>query len=123
MKNYFTKLFHLISPEAIIWIFSLLILAFIHVDNSSHFTICPFKNLGIDFCPGCGLGKSIHYLLHFDIDNSLNSHPLGVFAFAVLIKRIFELTKSSVINVKLFLLTNRELKYEQSFTINAKPGT
>lgn len=111
----------MIHPEAFIWISGILILAFINVEGSSHFTVCPFNNLGIDFCPGCGLGKSIHYLLNMKIEHSLNAHPLGIFASAVLIKRIYQLIKASVINNKQIFLNKTEYNYDQSFTINAQP--
>ncbi len=109
------------NPEALIWISGILALAFINVDGSSHFSICPFKNIGIDFCPGCGLGKSIHYLLSFEIEKSLNTHPFGLFAFAVLIRRIYELLMIPLINSKKLFTTKTEYQYDQSFTINAQP--
>lgn len=120
MKNYFIRFFKLFNPEALIWISGLIVLAFINADNSSHFTVCPFKNIGIDFCPGCGLGKSIHYLLYLKIEQSLSAHPLGIFAFAVLVRRIFELIKDSFNNQKTFFSTKMEYKYDQSFTTNAQ---
>lgn len=119
MKNYFIRFFKLFNPEAFIWISGLIVLAIINADSSSHFTICPFKNIGIDFCPGCGLGKSIHYLLHLKIEQSLSAHPLGIFAFAVLMHRIYELIKDSFINQKTTFSTKMEYKYDQSFTTNA----
>jgi len=119
MKNYFIRFFKVINPEALIWISGILVLAFINVDGSSHFSVCPFKNIGIDFCPGCGLGKSIHYLLSLEIDKSLNAHPLGLFAFAVLLRRIYELLKVPLINSKKLFTTKMEYKYDQSFTTNA----
>jgi hypothetical protein len=119
MKSYYKKFFHLISPEALIWISGLIFLFLINVDNSSHFTVCPLKYIGIDFCPGCGLGKSIHYLLHLQIEQSFNAHPLGVFAFAVLIQRIYYLTRDSFLNIKTYFLNKQEQNYDQSFTVNA----
>lgn len=119
MKNLITGFFNLLNPEALIWVSGLIALAFINAGGSSHFTICPLKNIGIDFCPGCGLGKSIHYLLHLEIEQSLTAHPLGIFAFAVLVRRIYELMKQSLINRKTFFSTKTEYKYDQSFTTNA----
>ncbi len=119
MKNYFIRFFRVTNPEAFIWISGILVLAFINVDGSSHFSVCPFKNIGLDFCPGCGLGKSIHYLLSLEIDKSLNAHPLGLFAFAVLLRRIYELLKVPLINSKKLFTTKMEYKYDQSFTTNA----
>ncbi len=119
MKSDFKKFFGLFNPEALIWISGLILLALLKVDNSSHFTICPFKNIGIDFCPGCGLGKSIHYLLHLKIEQSLNAHPLGLFAFAVLVRRIYGLIISSFSDIKIYFSNNREKRYDQSLTTNA----
>ena len=79
--------------EGYIWIAALLILAITNME-SSHFTLCPFNNLGIDFCPGCGLGRSIHHLIRFDFTRSFNAHPLGGVALLVLLYRIFLLAKN-----------------------------
>ena len=56
-----------------------------------HYTLCPFHNLGMDFCPGCGLGRSISYLFRLEIKHSLMSHPLGIPAVAILLYRIYQL--------------------------------
>ena len=79
----------IINIEALIWISALVYLYFINAN--SHFSFCIFKNLGIDFCPGCGLGRSIHYLMHFEVAKSISVHPLGIFALPVLLHRIFVL--------------------------------
>jgi Protein of unknown function (DUF2752) len=83
----------IIGLEAAIWISALIFLAFINNPGHTHFTFCPIKNLGFRFCPGCGLGNSISYLLHGDFYNSFLSHPLGSIALAVLIFRIIHLIK------------------------------
>jgi hypothetical protein len=87
--------------EGLIWISALLLIAVINVDSHSHFTICPLKNLGLDFCPGCGLGRSIHYLFHMEFLKSFNAHPLGVFALVILLYRIYILS-SGVLKKKQF---------------------
>ena len=97
------KIIKNIPFEGLFWISALFLLAVINVDSNSHFTICPFKNLGFDFCPGCGLGKSIHYLLHLEILKSFNAHPLGLFALAVLLHRIYILSSGAL---KKTVLTN-----------------
>ncbi|MFS8082478.1 MAG: DUF2752 domain-containing protein, partial [Ginsengibacter sp.] len=61
--------------------------------QQSHYSFCLFKNLGIKFCPGCGLGHSISWLLHGDLNASLKSHPLGIIALPVILYRIFKLAK------------------------------
>jgi hypothetical protein len=82
--------------EMIIWIVSLMILAVINPYSSSHFSICPLHNLGFQFCPGCGLGHSVSFLLHGQIIESLHAHPLGIFALVVLSYRIGQLFIKSI---------------------------
>jgi hypothetical protein len=79
--------------EALIWAGALLLLGFSSISAEHHFSLCPLYNLGFDFCPGCGLGRSISFLLHGDFKKSFNIHPLGIFAVIVLSYRIIQLTK------------------------------
>ena len=81
--------------EGYIWIASIIFLALVNA-GSTHFTICPFHNLGIDFCPGCGLGRSIHYFINFEFTKSFNTHPLGGVALIILLHRVFMLMKRSI---------------------------
>jgi Protein of unknown function (DUF2752) len=85
--------------EAVIWLGGLLAMAFYQPSGQNHFTLCPFKNLGLDFCPGCGLGQSISYFLHGDLLRSLSTHPMGIFAVFVLSFRIIHLTKHYTLNL------------------------
>jgi hypothetical protein len=85
--------------EGYIWITTILCLALINVD-ATHFTICPFHNLGIEFCPGCGLGKSIHYFINFEFTKSFYVHPLGGVALFILLFRIFTLTREGIYSAK-----------------------
>lgn len=94
LQHFFSRF----NLELFVWIAGLTILALIDVSPSEHFSICPLKNLGFDFCPGCGLGASLHYLFHLQLKNSFNAHPLGVFALVVLLFRIWTLIKSTIIN-------------------------
>jgi len=86
-----------INLEAVIWITGLTFLAFNNPANH-HFSICPIKNLGFSFCPGCGLGESISYLFRLEFLESFYSHPLGPFAFIILMHRIYFLSKKSYHN-------------------------
>jgi hypothetical protein len=79
--------------ELLFWIAGLALLALMPTTSTSHFTLCPFKLVGINFCPGCGLGHSISYLFHGDPVASLHAHPLGIFAVAVIGMRIIKLVK------------------------------
>ncbi|MDQ2658023.1 MAG: DUF2752 domain-containing protein [Bacteroidota bacterium] len=66
--------------------------------GSSHLTICPFSNAGFEFCPGCGLGRSVSHAIHGDFRESIQVHPLGIFAVIVLSFRIANLTKLYIRN-------------------------
>ncbi len=87
-----------INLEAVIWSAGLLFLAFNNPVSNHHFTICPIKNLGFSFCPGCGLGESISHLFRFQIMESFSAHPLGIFAFITLSYRIIFLLRKSYRN-------------------------
>ena len=79
--------------EAVVWLAGLSFLAL--TDPDSIGSICPLHQLGFDFCPGCGLGESIQWLFRGELRLSLQAHPLGLFALAVLSVRIFSLIKTS----------------------------
>ncbi|MEO8820465.1 MAG: DUF2752 domain-containing protein [Ginsengibacter sp.] len=74
------------------WIAGLLLLAFMTPTTDTHYSFCIFKLMGINFCPGCGLGHSICYLFHGDFRASFNAHPLGLFALIVILARIYKLS-------------------------------
>lgn len=61
--------------------------------QSTHYSFCLFKFLGIPFCPGCGLGHSISFLLHGNLYASFSAHPLGIFAVPVILFRIYKLSR------------------------------
>jgi hypothetical protein len=79
--------------ELFFWITALALL-FMVIPENTHFTLCPIKNLGFGFCPGCGLGHALHHLMHLNFRASIAEHPLGFFAFIVIILRIFTLFKN-----------------------------
>jgi hypothetical protein len=98
MEIKYSKKFFLIKKvplEAYLWLAALIYLFMINPYQTSHFTLCPFNNLGIEFCPGCGIGKSISFIYYADFINSFNSHPLGVFALLVILYRIITLIYKS----------------------------
>ena len=80
--------------ELIFWIVSLIALFIMDPISNTHFSFCVFKFVGFDYCPGCGLGHSISFLLHGKIKESFQAHPLGLFALPVLLYRIFQLSFS-----------------------------
>ena len=93
ITNMTRKYFLFVGLEASVWIAGLIFLFFLHDPTGSHFTICPLKNLGFDFCPGCGLGNSISFLFRGDLISSFHSHPLGIFALIIITIRIITIIK------------------------------
>ena len=65
-----------------------------------HFSFCLFKQLGISWCPGCGIGHSISYLLHGDVIKSFQTHALGTFALVIIVYRILQLIINQLKNQK-----------------------
>lgn len=76
--------------EAIFWLLALGLLYFMKPSNNG-LSLCVFKWMGFSGCPGCGMGHALHELMHFNFSASLKAHPLGIFAFLVLIHRIIKL--------------------------------
>ncbi len=81
------KFFHR-NIEILVWSLALLYLALINPDVPRLFSFCLFHNIGLEFCPGCGLGRSISYFLHGNIAQSFLTHPLGIPAVFILAHRI-----------------------------------
>lgn len=99
MRTYLSSVFNTmksITREAWIWVIALLVLACINPHSENLVSFCPLHYFGFEFCPGCGLGKSISHLLHGDPVTSFKTHPLGIFAFIILLTRIITLTKKSI---------------------------
>jgi hypothetical protein len=84
--------------EALAWLTGLVGLSLYFPENSEHIILCPLRNLGFTFCPGCGLGRSITLFFHGNILESLSTHPLGIFAVIILSYRIIALTKHYLIH-------------------------
>jgi len=78
--------------EALMWGCALVWLGLFANLEQPGWSLCPLHALGLDFCPGCGLGRSIGLALRGQFAASWARHPLGLFALAVLVSRIFSLT-------------------------------
>lgn len=78
--------------QPFIWSFVLLLLFCIQPSNG--FMICPLKWAGADWCPGCGLGRSIHHALHFQWEQAWQAHWAGIPATVILLSFIFKQTKA-----------------------------
>jgi len=80
--------------ELIFWIGSLVALFFLNPHAASHMSLCPLSQLGFDWCPGCGLGRSMSLLLSGEFEASWSMHPLAMLAFVVIFSRIWQLIKN-----------------------------
>jgi hypothetical protein len=49
---------------------------------------CPFNRLGIELCPGCGLGRSVAHIFRGEMSASFQMHPAGIAAVLIIIGRI-----------------------------------
>lgn len=81
--------------ELLFWSLALVALYF---DWGHHlgFSLCLWSSLGFEFCPGCGLGRSIHSLLHGQWVRAWQFNPLGYLAIPILFLHLFSLSKSLI---------------------------
>ncbi len=79
--------------EIIFWVGAILALLICDPTGNTHYSLCLFKNLGFNYCPGCGLGHSISWLLHGNLIASFKAHPLGIPALSIILFRIITLAK------------------------------
>lgn len=86
--------------EIIFWISAIIGLTICNPFYHSHYSLCLFKTLGFNFCPGCGLGHSISWLLHGNVSNSFHAHPLGILAVPIILFRIITLAKNNYQKIK-----------------------
>lgn len=98
MKRFIKKYF-----EAIIWSTALVLLFFMNPGEGGT-SLCILKNLGVSWCPGCGIGHSIHHALHLNFTRSVEEHVLGIPATIILIYQ----------TIKSIYLTNKTYNYESA---------
>jgi hypothetical protein len=92
--------------ELVFWSAGLIILFFTD-PHQHHFGLCPLANLGIDWCPGCGLGRSIAAIFDGEIKESFNYHWFGLPALLLICYRIWQLG-SKIICKQTFTLKYKE---------------
>lgn len=80
--------------EAAVWIAGFGFLAFIDPGAQNLPDLCLLHALGITWCPGCGLGRSVAYLLDGSLGPSLATHPLGLPALLLLGWRTLRLVQA-----------------------------
>jgi hypothetical protein len=86
--------------ELIFWVTAMLCMAFAHPTDNSHFTLCPLKLMGFNWCPGCGMGHAIIYLFHGQFSASFHAHWLGIPAVAIIFYRITQLFSSCFVTFR-----------------------
>ncbi|RQP19934.1 DUF2752 domain-containing protein [Parapedobacter defluvii] len=86
------QLFRKLPIEWMCWMTALILLYFSD-PHTHHFTLCPLENMGLEWCPGCGLGRAIALFMHGEIEASFRMHWLGIPAFFSIIHRIYTLSK------------------------------
>jgi len=96
MNDFFRNIFRLANIEAFCWVILLAGAAFIDPNGGGHASYCVFRNMGIEWCPGCGIGRSIAALYHGDIIGSLRMHPLGAAALSFFVYRIIYIFRLSL---------------------------
>lgn len=101
MNHNLKNIVHLLyrNLELITWVV-ILVLLILPMPQEQHFTLCPFQNLGFEYCPGCGLGRSCNMALHGSFIDSLRMHPFGIFAVVVIIFRIYQLSIHQINQLK-----------------------
>ncbi len=95
--------------ELSFWVLALALLATAN-PSAHHFTLCPLANLGIDWCPGCGLGRSITAIFNGDFKSSFQQHWFGIPALLIIIYRIYQLGKKLINHSN----TNNYLKHKEA---------
>ncbi|MCJ8211734.1 DUF2752 domain-containing protein [Mucilaginibacter sp. RS28] len=84
------KLFNQYS-ELVFWLMAIIALGVTNPGDNGHFSLCPLKLAGFTWCPGCGIGHAISWLLHGNLHNSFKAHWLGMPALGVILVRICNL--------------------------------
>jgi hypothetical protein len=72
-----------VPVEAAVWTAGLALMAAMDPATAGP-TACLFDQLGAEWCPGCGLGHAVAYLARGEVAASVQAHPLGIPAVAIL---------------------------------------
>jgi len=80
--------------ELIFWMASIVTILLIDPSKTEHFSICPLSQLGIEWCPGCGLGRAMNLLATGEFKASWSMHPLAILAYGVIFSRIGQLIRN-----------------------------
>ncbi|WP_299512729.1 DUF2752 domain-containing protein [Mucilaginibacter sp.] len=81
--------------ELIFWVTAIIALAVADPSVEPQYPLCPLKLMGITWCPGCGIGHAISWLIHGNLANSWRAHWLGVPALILITYRIYVLGRGA----------------------------
>lgn len=84
LKNWLQK-----NIELCFWVTAIILLFFMQAEEGN--SLCFFHWIGINSCPGCGIGHSIHSALHLKFAASIHQHPLGIISVLIIFNRIRQL--------------------------------
>ncbi|TVQ10543.1 MAG: DUF2752 domain-containing protein [Balneolaceae bacterium] len=93
--------------EPVIWSLALIVLYLMYPTEGEGVTLCLFHHIGIAWCPGCGIGRSMAHFLHGDITASLKSHWFGIPAVLIIFYRILTLALITIPNKTIFNPINK----------------
>jgi hypothetical protein len=79
-----------LNLEGFVWLTALILLALMD-PASTQPSLCLMHHLGMDSCPGCGLGHSVSAAFHGDLYGSFSWHPLGMAAILILLLRSIQI--------------------------------
>lgn len=80
------------NTELLFWITGLILLFFMNTAGPEQ-SLCFFRFIGFEKCPGCGLGHAIKEALHFHLTQSFDAHFMGIPAILIILHRIVHLSK------------------------------
>ena len=82
--------------ELFVWVIAVIILFFLPEKPGQ--SLCIFKAIGFNSCPGCGIGTSMHHALHLKFTQSFFDHTFGIFGVLIIFMRIIKLISFKKIN-------------------------
>lgn len=84
--------------EPAIWSVALLLLWLTYPAGDEGITLCIFHHIGVAWCPGCGIGRSMAHLMHGNFAASLQAHWFGLPALIIIGFRSIKVTMSLTTN-------------------------
>jgi len=90
IKGDFTKKWLSQHLELIFWVSAICLLFFMDT-SASQPSLCIYRLVGFDSCPGCGLGHAMYHAMHLNFMQSIDEHKFGIPAVFIISLRIKQL--------------------------------